>query len=186
MSPQSLLEQFNLANHLDPINNINYLPNRVKSFCLPSGCFICGVMALRKSSGVMKTSVLLSSSKTRTVAKYRKILSGVENALILFSYSMIYIYTISQFNCSQLLSTENKSTLPFDPWIRSCPFGTSFWFVLLPDHRPRNRFPPLCPFPLLSLVSVSHWFLLEHFDPHQRRQEGRQSPLIWKGDVGLY
>lgn len=55
---------------------------------LPSGCCIFGVIALKKSSGVKNTSVLLPS-EIRTVAKYRNILSGVEYCRILFSYSII-------------------------------------------------------------------------------------------------
>lgn len=47
-------------------------------------------MARRKSSGVMKTSVL-ELDTIRTVAKYRNILSGVEKARIRFSYSMIWM-----------------------------------------------------------------------------------------------
>lgn len=55
---------------------------------IPSGCFMPGVIARKKSSGVMKTSVV-SPILNLTVAKYLNILSGVEYDLILFSYSII-------------------------------------------------------------------------------------------------
>lgn len=45
---------------------------------LPSGCFMPGVIARRKSSGVKKTSVVPPDWLILTVAKYRNILSGVE------------------------------------------------------------------------------------------------------------
>lgn len=101
---------------------------------------MCGVIARRKSSGVIYTSALLFDTM-RTVAKYRKILSGVENARIRFSYSMIlnlwelFIICVwideliflgrSQFVCGVRFKFTFRSRNPtfsfFDFFLTSCP-----------------------------------------------------------------
>jgi hypothetical protein len=59
---------------------------------LPCGCKTPGVSDLKKSSGVINTScVPLTGFITSSVAKYRNTLSGVENCLMRFSYSIICV-----------------------------------------------------------------------------------------------
>lgn len=76
---------------------------------LPSGCLMPGVIQRRKSSGVINISWSPWSPCTFRVAKYRKILSGVEYCRIRFSYSMIWKLWWSWLGCTLL--TQQKSLL---------------------------------------------------------------------------
>lgn len=70
MAKKTEAEEFTLTLH--------YIPRLHYLYYLRSGCFSLGVMDLTKSCGVINTSESPCSFITFKVAKYLKILSGVE------------------------------------------------------------------------------------------------------------
>ena len=81
----------------------------MKHEILPSGCFMPGVIDLRKSSGVMNTSVSPWGWTICKVAKYRNTLSLNKHKyyFMKIQYLIKRVYILSLFSCKKKLYTRS-------------------------------------------------------------------------------